>query len=904
MSICHWLGCLIICFVSNGQLLSQAYIELINEAKSSDKKIAEQISDLYDIVSLIDTSDHIDTVGLVYYFIATRYQWNAQIPESKQALDKSIYYFNQAKYTGYRQAYNYLNRAKSNKLLGFPKEAIQDAQSIMTLPLQGRSLDVIGDSQRIIASIYRDKGDDESAIRHLEYFLTTSLADSLDAYSKATILLDISLSYVKYSDSLSLDKSFQAISESTALIPLFYYPDEQFNQELVNEMQTAFIYQRKAELEKAIHHYINITHKIDFKNASIDHRRYYITASANLVALHNELASDQKVKRIISDFDDLNVSDIPIELAFAYSLLFENIADFQYKRKQIQASNINLNKAFAIYRSNTDLIAEGLQPNTKKHRLAKLLHTSIQSDYQIYNQTGEKKYLHASLNRMHTLDSIIDYINQDLLFEASLLNWREEAKEFYNTAIEIAYELNDHDSFWKFCEKAKGLALLDGMSNDKYFFNQESIISTTRDLKFLQLNEVGLHDKIKLLTDEQIKSDLNNKLAQNKMRQKDLLQSRNIILKKQIPVVANLKSVQSKIVDATIIQYYLSSEDVYALVLNSDKQELYSLTSVNNLKDLIREYRELLQVDIEDPNNFIALKSRLQELYSVLISPLNNLQEQLIIIPDADLFMLPFESILTPEEEYLIEKYSIQYLLSATLNENTKNIHKVNHTLIYSPIYGDETFSNLAEASKEAKAIAAITKGDLMSSDHKQELLKAITETDIFHFTGHSQMNENTMNDSYLAISDSVKISESEIYNYPNKLKLVVLSACDTGLGKILKGEGISNLTRSFIYTGAQAVVQSLWKINDSSSEHIMTSFYAELKAGSTKSNALQTAKINYLQAVDDFERHPYYWSGLVLVGSDASLDFKHSLFSPIFFLLVVLFVCVLFLFLKKLAGH
>jgi CHAT domain-containing protein len=95
----------------------------------------------------------------------------------------------------------------------------------------------------------------------------------------------------------------------------------------------------------------------------------------------------------------------------------------------------------------------------------------------------------------------------------------------------------------------------------------------------------------------------------------------------------------------------------------------------------------------------------------------------------------------------------------------------------------------------------------------------------------------------------------------------VTLSACSTGLGKLVNGEGILGLTRVFFYAGARNVTVSLWNVNDSSTSTLMKAFYENLNRGLSKSAAMREAKLALLRGKETVWRHPYYWAAFVLVG-------------------------------------
>ena len=107
----------------------------------------------------------------------------------------------------------------------------------------------------------------------------------------------------------------------------------------------------------------------------------------------------------------------------------------------------------------------------------------------------------------------------------------------------------------------------------------------------------------------------------------------------------------------------------------------------------------------------------------------------------------------------------------------------------------------------------------------------------------------------------------NEIFNLKLDSDLVVLSACQTGMGKMVRGEGIVGLTRGFLYAGAPRVVVSLWEVNDTAVPEFMQKFYAGIKVGASPADALRAAKLAMLHGAAPLYTHPYYWAPFVAIG-------------------------------------
>jgi CHAT domain-containing protein len=114
-------------------------------------------------------------------------------------------------------------------------------------------------------------------------------------------------------------------------------------------------------------------------------------------------------------------------------------------------------------------------------------------------------------------------------------------------------------------------------------------------------------------------------------------------------------------------------------------------------------------------------------------------------------------------------------------------------------------------------------------------------------------------------LNASGTLYSNEIYNLDLKADLVVLSSCESGIGKLVKGEGMMALTRGFLYAGADNIITSLWKVYDKSTSILMKNFYKYVLEGESYSSALRKAKLEMIS--DPRTASPVNWSGFVLIG-------------------------------------
>ena len=154
----------------------------------------------------------------------------------------------------------------------------------------------------------------------------------------------------------------------------------------------------------------------------------------------------------------------------------------------------------------------------------------------------------------------------------------------------------------------------------------------------------------------------------------------------------------------------------------------------------------------------------------------------------------------------------------------------------------------------------------------KANFLSQASDFQILHFATHACMSDEDPSQHKVFFSGEEYLSAYEVYNLPLKAKLVVLSACETGTGQEVKGEGVMSMARGFAHAGAPSILSSLWSVADKSTAEIMQHFYRNLSKGTSKSLALRNAKLEYLKDQPKAKQHPFYWAAFVQVGEDEAL--------------------------------
>jgi CHAT domain-containing protein len=196
---------------------------------------------------------------------------------------------------------------------------------------------------------------------------------------------------------------------------------------------------------------------------------------------------------------------------------------------------------------------------------------------------------------------------------------------------------------------------------------------------------------------------------------------------------------------------------------------------------------------------------------------------------------------------------------------------------------------------------------------NKSDFVASCGQFSIVHLATHAVANDTDPLGSYIEFygvksdADTLhRLYEQEIYNLDMKqARLLILSACETGNGSLVNGEGIISLSRAFSYAGCKSVITSLWKADDIATSFIVKRLHLYLQKGLATDEALQKAKIDYLNSNDIDERFktPAYWAHLILIGQHQPL-IETGISWYIILTAILLTGLFAFFLIKKGAGH
>ncbi len=377
--------------------------------------------------------------------------------------------------------------------------------------------------------------------------------------------------------------------------------------------------------------------------------------------------------------------------------------------------------------------------------------------------------------------------------------------------------------------------------------------------------------------------------------------------------------VRDKIGDGkTLVVEYFLMEGQYLFKIAFDEEKTIHLVDtldgtfepmIDSFIQMLRppEFAENRSFDKEAFDKFTEMGHALYRglLGDVLAEFGNKNFEELLIIPSGRLTQLNFDILLSEEREYdhvsyqdlpyLIRDYNIRYEYAASLiqGETQADPPPSFAYLGVAPVFNDQyrkRISNKEKADspgwglqfnqKEVEEAYQLLGGKKLQGEEAREALtkKYLEEAAILHFATHTFLNDTFPMYTSLVLergNDSLEDGLLHAYEiYPKNLRanLAVLSACETGLGKWRKGEGMMSLARAFKYAGCPNIVMSLWQADDQTSADVMASFFSYLKQGLPKDQALRKAKVDFLDKGSG-KQFPHYWAPFVLIGDDTPVE-------------------------------
>lgn len=810
-----------------------------------------------------------ENIALLYFYINYAYQL-----KQFGFINQSVNYYEKA-YSIYKSnlinydiiefclkplANNYTRLGDSDRAEDILKITIEKAQ-------EENKLDQVIAGYTNLAAVYRTRGEFLAAINYLNLALKLSKTD----WNKSKIYSDLAINFLLMEDFKKAEE-FAILSNKL-----------NDNQELSvsvrnsNTLGNGFIY--KNELDYAL---------IEFEKGL-------------------------KAAKVVFGKNDREVAKIYNQIAEVYRLQNEYEKALNFNQKAL----ITLLPNYTPKNSYENPSSSFFYPeNTLKEtfdRRAKLL-TKI-NKFQDAIENYELSFLVETELRNAYLSQ-----NSKLLQQQENRNRSEKCIELCQILFEKTGDLSWIEKAFQFAEQTKSLVLLENkeLSLAKSTIKNDSLFIIEKELEF---NKAQLN---KSITIEQLKDEKAGIVLLSELTKKrETIFNKLQLLKQEINnkypnlkfenKVVTVKTIKEKLLkkEELLIEYFDGLNNIYLFSISKEKPiHLKIVKKTIELQEEINHFLNLFSNErgAEIQNNVTNYVSLGFELYKKIGPEI--LLKNTIIIPDGLFSFMPFDALITEKTgstnfeklPYLIKKTAISYGYSASilLNDAKISTQKKDKLIGFFPVFknNQRNLSELNYTEQEARSIENEIDGKylLFEKANKRAFEKMEDEYSIIHLSTHATAGDNYAPAAIEFYNETLYLPE--IYGYNLNADLLVLSACETGIGTLRKGEGAMSLARGFSYSGVKNLIVSLWKVNDKATEILMASFYENYIKSGNKSEALYASKLAYLEdsTISSVKKSPYYWASFIYIGA-TDLNNKSYNYLIWVFIAALIFVGAYFVF-------
>jgi CHAT domain-containing protein len=582
--------------------------------------------------------------------------------------------------------------------------------------------------------------------------------------------------------------------------------------------------------------------------------------------------------------------------------IMTNIAIIYVQKNQYDSAFRYFQLAFDQFRSGgneTDILhatPEKLKEITKIDYVTRLVNSKGDAYLQKYQSSGDIHDLKNSIIVYKVMDSLLDRIKTEQIEIESKLFWRTTTRQMYEHAIEACYLAGDLDDAFYFFEKSRAVILNDQLAEQRGQTNSD----------MLELSRA--RKKVNLLEREVQKMDSSVDAATEK--QKELLESRhqldrlNQSVKDKNPLYyqnfldpnqTTLKDIDKKILNdhQALLEIYEGGQAVYALLITR-QHTYFNKIDKTEYDNFARLYMMLLsnpELLNNRPNEFQMASNH---LYKIIFKNTAVPAGRIIISPDGAYF--PFEALVTNNSKpgspvYFVQDHAVSYTYSARylMNDFNNNEDKKSGSVLgFAPVhypYAASLDPLLGSDISLGKVESYFDKGQTLVEGNasRSNFLKQFSNFSVIQLYTHAS-DSSDRKEPVIYFSDSSLYLSELIQESRPSTKLAVISACNTGIGKLYLGEGVFSFNRAFASIGIPASVINLWAVDSKSTYQLTELFYKYLAQGMTTDLALQSAKLEFIGNSGKEQTLPYYWAAVILVGkSDAIMSGKTFPWQAIF---------------------
>lgn len=529
--------------------------------------------------------------------------------------------------------------------------------------------------------------------------------------------------------------------------------------------------------------------------------------------------------------------------------------------------------------------------------LLQVLKTKASLLEKIYVSNDDESTLSDCFNTCYKSIRVASYIRRWLDNDEAKMFFQQDQSDIYHDAIRIAYMLREKERSLVSAEKV--IAIMDEYKGNVLYENirlalakKQSNVSADTQSKEKSLKESLSYYTVQLgnaSTNSQAKK-IRQKIVDAQVelsRLRQQLQDHHAYdFLKHDPETNNTYAKFLSLIDnqTAVLSFLTAGDMVYVVVVSKDIFELKRISITNEFKANYHRFIEEVYAH-DEGKRYEGFKAG-KAIYGSLIKPLEELVRQKrkwVIMPDGFLNYLPFDGLSVDDpKDFLVSNHVISYHYSMSLlmyhMQHQSKMHSENRIMFFAPFAKPDHLLQTASLPLLPFSMSEAPAENMVmftgSQASKKEFLEQKEGADIIHLATHA--TAGSASGAMISFYPSDRSLENnnlyldEIYALDlNNTSLVILSACETGAGRNVTGEGLLSLSRGFMYAGSKGMLSTLWKTEDEVSANLMKSFYKEMQEGYPAEEALQRAKIKFLEdrSISEKYKTPNYWSNFIYVG-------------------------------------
>ncbi|MBE7172737.1 MAG: CHAT domain-containing protein [Williamsia sp.] len=509
--------------------------------------------------------------------------------------------------------------------------------------------------------------------------------------------------------------------------------------------------------------------------------------------------------------------------------------------------------------------------------LYQVLANKTQCLLDLYKQTGRKKFVTACLQTALLTDSVMNGMRRAQTEEQSKLRWLGDARDLFANALEACYLAGNDTLAFYFMEKSRSVLLSEKLNE----IGASAVLPPAEA-------EKEKESLLRVLSEQQQLARLVTADPQFAVQEGRYLEAMDAFenytrgLQASYPAYYAYKYADDVPQLPAFQQYLARTQQCFVHYFFSDSTYIYMLVTTSDSISMIRQpvkdkglplrFLQLCADQSGSNKNYPQLTLLSSQLYRLLFQPLHLPMKRVVICNDT--YLLPFEALMAGKDDFLINQYVFSYAYSArSLLKKFDNPAGSGDCLLVAPaqfaaglgvsrLDGSEKFIRESGAYyRDSKVLmhTKATKKNFLKLFHRYKIVSVYSHATADHHEPLLYMQD-----------DSIPLSELQALDRPST-QLVILSACQTGVGKNAAGEGVYSLARGFAAAGVPSITSTLWEADANAMYAITKGFHQRISQGMRKDDALQQAKLAYMQEQE--RPRPYYWATMVLVGNPEPIE-------------------------------